>query len=291
MVLVIVARHIDLSVGSVLGFVGVPDRLSAIHAGLVLACGHPGRLGGGLAGGALPGRTDGLAGRGPPCRDAGGLMSFRGAAFLVADGKTQPVTDAFFLNLGGGYDGAIGVQASWDPGPVVRPGVCCCAWVSSGVPDGATAWRPDPCRWTCWLVAAPAVLLFGFAATMNHYQISSKDAPQGIAGAGADLGRGGRGPVLHRAPHPLWPLHLRHGRQPDAAALVGIPVKRVTLMLFALLGLLITVAAVVFGGAPERRNQLAWQQHGAVCDRRCGDRRHGPVGRHRLHHWARCWAR
>ena len=26
----------------------------------------------------------------------GGLMSFRGAAFLVADGKTQPVNDEFF---------------------------------------------------------------------------------------------------------------------------------------------------------------------------------------------------
>ena len=35
------------------------------------------------------------------------------------------------------------------------------------------------------------------------------------------------------------------GGNPDAATLVGIPVKRVTLMLFALLGVLITVAAVV----------------------------------------------
>src|SRR6185436_16516677 len=43
----------------------------------------------------------------------GGLMSFRGAAFLVADGKTQPVSDEFFLTLGGGYDGAIGTTASW----------------------------------------------------------------------------------------------------------------------------------------------------------------------------------
>ena len=35
----------------------------------------------------------------------GGLMSFRGAAFLVADGKTQPVNDAFFQRLGGGFGG------------------------------------------------------------------------------------------------------------------------------------------------------------------------------------------
>src|SRR5258706_7375341 len=43
----------------------------------------------------------------------GGLMSFRGAAFLVADGKTQPVNDEFFQRLGGGYDGGIGVAATW----------------------------------------------------------------------------------------------------------------------------------------------------------------------------------
>src|SRR5258708_34177924 len=43
----------------------------------------------------------------------GGLMSFRGAAFLVADGKTQPVNDEFFQRLGGGYDGSIGVAATW----------------------------------------------------------------------------------------------------------------------------------------------------------------------------------
>ena len=35
------------------------------------------------------------------------------------------------------------------------------------------------------------------------------------------------------------------GGNPEAAALVGIPVRRVTLMLFALVGVLITVAAIV----------------------------------------------
>ena len=35
------------------------------------------------------------------------------------------------------------------------------------------------------------------------------------------------------------------GGNPEAAALVGIPVRRVTLMLFALMGVLITIAAIV----------------------------------------------
>src|SRR5258706_15571892 len=43
----------------------------------------------------------------------GGLMSFRGAAFLVADGKTQPITDATFLLFGGGLEGSLGPVTSW----------------------------------------------------------------------------------------------------------------------------------------------------------------------------------
>src|SRR6195952_4295128 len=43
----------------------------------------------------------------------GGLMSFRGAAFLVANGKTQPITDPVFLWFGGGLDGALGIVGSW----------------------------------------------------------------------------------------------------------------------------------------------------------------------------------
>jgi D-xylose transport system permease protein len=95
------------------------------------------------------------------------------------------------------------------------------------------------------LVAAPVALLIAFAAAMNSYLVPNKDAPQGIPI-----------PVL------IWAAvavvmsfisqRTRFGRyvyamggNPDAAVLVGIPVKRVTLMLFALLAVLITIAAIV----------------------------------------------
>ncbi|HOS94987.1 MAG TPA: hypothetical protein PLQ54_16850, partial [Armatimonadota bacterium] len=39
----------------------------------------------------------------------GGLMSFRGVAFLISDGRTQPVTDADFLLIGGGL--VLGISA------------------------------------------------------------------------------------------------------------------------------------------------------------------------------------
>ena len=174
----------------------------------------------------------------------GGLMSFRGAAFLVADGKTQPVNDEFFQRLGGGYDGAIGVTASW-----VLAGLMCLA-MALGVVNKRRKQRrfsvPSNPLWVDALIAAvPIVIVLGFAAAMNSYQIPNKDAPQGIpipvliwAAVAIVLSF-----IVHRTRFGRYVFAM--GGNPDAAALVGIPVKRVTLMLFVLLGVLITIAAVV----------------------------------------------
>ena len=95
------------------------------------------------------------------------------------------------------------------------------------------------------IVLVPVVFVLAFVTAMNNYQIMNNDAPQGIPI-----------PVLIWAAVALILSFIvkrtRFGRyvfamggNPDAAALVGIPVKRVTLMLFALLAVLITVAAIV----------------------------------------------
>jgi D-xylose transport system permease protein len=174
----------------------------------------------------------------------GGLMSLRGAAFLVADGKTQPVSDEIFLQLGGGYDGGIGVTATW----VLTACVSLVLVVRRVLGRRASARHGMP-QQPVWvdvlLVAAPVALLAAFAAAMNSYQVTNKDAPQGIPI-----------PVLIWAAVAVLMSFIsrrtRFGRyvyamggNPDAAVLVGIPVKRVTLMLFALLGVLITIAAIV----------------------------------------------
>lgn len=243
-VLVIVARHIDLSVGSVMGFVGVLIAtlmytagwhwVEAALAGLAVAVGVS------LYQGAL------TAMLGVPSFvvTLGGLMSFRGAAFLVADGKTQPVGDAFFQRLGGGFDGAIGVQASWALAAVVvallglKTVLRRRAKAAYGV--------PNPPLWLDALVGAvPAAIVIGFVATMNAYQIPTKDAPQGVPipvlvwGAVAVA----LSFIVHRTRFGRYVFAL--GGNPEAAALVGIPVRRVTLMLFALMGVLITIAAMV----------------------------------------------
>src|SRR6185295_16927584 len=111
--LIIVARQIDLSVGSVLGCVGVLiaflmytknwHLVPAALAGLALA----------LAIGLYQGWLTAVLGVPSFVVTLGGLMSFRGAAFLIADGKTQPVSDPVFLALGGGLDGSLGPTWSW----------------------------------------------------------------------------------------------------------------------------------------------------------------------------------
>ena len=243
-VLVIVARHIDLSVGSVMGFVGVLIATLMYTAGWHWVEASLAGLAVAIAVSLYQGALTAMLGVPSFVVTLGGLMSFRGAAFLVADGKTQPVNDAFFQRLGGGFDGAIGVQASW-----VLAAVLVAALVLQTVlrrRAKAAYDVPNPPLWLDALVAAvPALIVVGFVATMNAYQIPSKDAPQGVPipvliwGSVALV----LSFIVHRTRFGRYVFAM--GGNPEAAALVGIPVRRVTLMLFALLGVLITIAAMV----------------------------------------------
>ena len=113
MVLVIVARHIDLSVGSVMGFVGVLVAYLQYTSGWSWPAACLAGLAVALLVSLYQGGLTAVLGVPSFVVTLGGLMSFRGAAFLVADGKTQPVNDEFFQRLGGGYDGGIGTTATW----------------------------------------------------------------------------------------------------------------------------------------------------------------------------------
>ena len=243
-VLVIVARHIDLSVGSVMGFVGVLIATlmyskgwswpEASLAGLALA----------ILVSMYQGALTAMLGVPSFVVTLGGLMSFRGAAFLVADGKTQPVNDEFFQRFGGGYDGSIGVSASW-----WVAGLMCLAllWVAfrKRAANDAYGVANNP-LWVDIVVAlVPIAIVLMFTATMNAYKIPNKEAPQGIPV-----------PVLIWAAVAFFMSFIVHrtrfgryvyamGGNPEAAALVGIPVRRVTLMLFALMGALIAIASMV----------------------------------------------
>jgi D-xylose transport system permease protein len=242
--LIIVARQIDLSVGSVMGVVGVliaflmythdwhwvPACLAGLAVALVVAL-YQGWLTSYLG---VPSFVVTL----------GGLMSFRGAAFLVADGKTQPITDSTFLLLGGGLDGSLGPRWSWLLAAVLA-GLLLWNTFSRRRSALAHGFPLRPAWFDGAVTAFFIVVLLAFVATMNAYVLADKGAGQGVPI-----------PVL------IWALvvmgmafivnRTRFGRyvyaiggNPEAALLVGIPVKRVMLKLFLLLAVLVTVAAIV----------------------------------------------
>ena len=117
MVLVIVARQIDLSVGSLLGFTGM--AMALLQAVPPIGEGWPWPLAllVGLALGAGAGLLQGylIAYLGAPSFivTMAGLLVFRNAAYLIAQGKTiGPLQDGFLV-LGGGLQGSIGPFWSW----------------------------------------------------------------------------------------------------------------------------------------------------------------------------------
>ena len=243
-VLVIVARHIDLSVGSVMGFVGVLIATLMYTRGWHWVEASLAGLAVGIAVSLYQGALTAMLGVPSFVVTLGGLMSFRGAAFLVADGKTQPVTDEFFQRLGGGFAGAIGVMPSWTLAGFV---VLVLVWMTGAKRRAKSSYDvPNNPLWLdATIVLVPAAIVLAFVAAMNSYQIGSKEAPQGIpipvliwATVAVVLSF-----IVHRTRFGRYVFAM--GGNPEAAALVGIPVRRVTLMLFALIGVLITVAAMV----------------------------------------------
>jgi len=244
MVLIIVARHIDLSVGSVMGFVGVLVAYLQYSSGWSWPAASLAGLAVALLVSLYQGGLTAVLGVPSFVVTLGGLMSFRGAAFLVADGKTQPVNDEFFQRLGGGYDGGIGTTATWALAFFV--GIVLFARMYQKRRARRRHGMPTEPLWIeLLLTAVPVLAVFAFAAAMNSYRISSKTEAQGFpipvliwAVVAVTLSF-----IVHRTRFGRYIFAM--GGNPDAAALVGIPVKRVTMMLFALLAVLVTVAAIV----------------------------------------------
>ena len=244
MVLIIVARHIDLSVGSVMGFVGVLIAFLIYTANWSWQAACLMGLAAAIAVSMYQGALTAFIGVPSFVVTLGGLMSFRGAAYLVADGKTQPLADPFFLKLGGGYNGGIGTTASWILAALLCLGLLLSmlnkrrAKKAYGVPT-------NPALVDLLLALIPMAIVIAFVATMNAYHIPNKDAPQGIPipvliwGAVALV----ISFLVHRTRFGRYIFAI--GGNPDAAALVGIPVRRVTMLLFILLSVLITIAAIV----------------------------------------------
>ncbi len=271
MVLVIVTRHIDLSVGSVLGVCAMLMAIMQVWVlPGVLGLGHPAiwiiALLTGLAAGAAIGAFHGflVAYMRIPAFivTLGGLLVWRGVAFLLARGETISPVDTTFALIGGGPYGAVGETGSW----IV--GVLACAGILGLIVSARRQRRrfQFPLR-PVWAELLLAVIgcgaVIGFVLLVNAYpwppgivrqyaERHNLTIPEG----GVFISHGFAIPVLIVIFVGIVMTFLvtrtRFGRyvfaiggNPEAAELAGINTRWVTLKVFALMGFLAGLSAAV----------------------------------------------
>jgi len=242
--LIIVARQIDLSVGSVMGTIGVLIAwlqyshgwhwIPASFAGLAVS----------LVIGMYQGWLTAYLGVPSFVVTLGGLMSFRGVAFLISDGRTQPVTDATFLLVGGGLDGSLGPTLSWVVG-LAFAALLLWNMVSRRRRAAAAGFPLRPIGFDILLTGFFIAVLLGFVALMSAYKLESKPSAQGVPNPVLIWGAVvmSLAFVVNRTRFGRYVFAI--GGNPEAALLVGIPVKKVMLKLFLLLSVMVTIAAMV----------------------------------------------
>lgn len=271
MVLIIVMRHIDLSVGSLLGFVaivmgvlqanifphyfGIGSELNWI---LAIVCG----LALGATIGAFHGALIAYSGMPSFIVTLGGLLIWRGSAFLVAGGETIAPMDPTYALIGGGPYGSIGSTWSWVVGLIV------CLGVVLALRNGRTQrqrfnfpLRPMWAEMFIGLFCCAAVL--GAVMVVNAYPWPVGIVKQYAEANGITIPEGGLY-VAHGFAMPVLvaitvgvimnfvatrTLLGRYvyaiGGNPEAAELAGINVKKITVIVFMVMGILTAISAVV----------------------------------------------
>ena len=271
MVLVIVTRNIDLSIGSMLGFNGMV--MGVIQTDLLpklLGFEHPATwmltLAAGLVLGVVLGALQGciIAYLGIPAFivTLGGLLVWRGAAWWVTSGQTVAPLDDRFTLLGGGPEGSIGATWSWVFGLIA-----CAAVILSLAHSRARRRKFDfplrPMRAEVFLSAAGCVLILAAVAVANAYPwpIGSvgryaEASHIAIPDGGLFIAHGIAIPVLIAIGAGVVMTFLarrtRFGRyvyaiggNPEAAELAGVNTRWVIVKVFMLMGLLAAIAGAI----------------------------------------------
>jgi D-xylose transport system permease protein len=249
MVLVIVARHIDLSVGSVLGFVGMAMAVLQVE---ILPIGTSWNwllsLVLGLALGAAIGAFQGwwVAYRAVPAFivTLGGLLIFRGLAWWITEGRTVAPMDPNFQLLGGGLEGSIGEFWSWVVGALFIAAV-----VIKALRTRQRRNRYNfPVRplWAEALVLVVSVaVIVGFVQVMNSYYRPRTQIPQGIPIPVLILIVVAVGMSALTKVTKFGRYVFAIGGNPEAAELGGINVRKVTVMIFVMMGVLSAIAGAI----------------------------------------------
>ncbi len=262
MVLVIVTRNIDLSVGSMLAVLGMamamiqaeilpPDILSFDSPWIWVISLAVGIVMGGVLG-AFQGAVIAYVGVPSFVVTLGGLLVWRGLAWMMASGRTIAPMDANFQLLGGGARGTIGATWSWVVGIVACIGIVLLL-INSRRQRIRFGFHLRP-RWADYTIGAVSIgVVLGAIAYLNSYNLPIRLAEQR---GGGDIAFGLANPVLISIGVVLVMTFVatrtRFGRyvyaiggNPEAAELAGIKTKMTIVKTFALMGVLVGIGAAV----------------------------------------------
>jgi D-xylose transport system permease protein len=270
MVLIIIMREIDLSIGSIMGFVGVVMGLMQVEwLSPLLGLGHPliwiVTVVSGIAMGALIGAFQGvlIAYLAIPSFivTLGGLLVWRGAAFVSSGSTIAPLDETFVLFGGAGPFAAMGTTGSW----VIA--VIACAVVIWITLIGRNSRRrhgfaPRPVWAESFVAAFACAVILGAAAVVNAYNWAPGNLKIYFDKLGEPVPEGAQ--FGHGFAYPLLMLvvivvamtvlmnRTRFGRyvfaiggNPEAAALSGIDTRAMKVKVFTLMGALAGIAAIV----------------------------------------------
>jgi D-xylose transport system permease protein len=274
MVLIIVSRNIDLSVGSVVGLVAMSYSLLMTHWfpdifglgpdtpflwALALALG----IGIGAAVGALQGFIIAYIGVPSFIVTLGGLLTIRGLVWYQSQGAAVNGLDPTFLLIGGGAQGSIGETLTW--GLALIGCLAIVAIIVNGRRQRRRYGFPVRPMW-----AEIALSVVGCAAVVGIAWFANNNFwPQGLAnrvaleqGWGPAPAGGWRIPTGFPLPIVLligvtlvmtWMATRRrfgrfvyaYGGNPDAAELAGINTRLTILKTYVLMGILCALAAAI----------------------------------------------
>ncbi|MCF6190336.1 MAG: sugar ABC transporter permease [Cocleimonas sp.] len=271
MVFIIVTRNIDLSIGSMLGVIGMlmgilqaeilPDLVGYGHWSIWIVTLTAGIMIG-VTIGAFQGSLVAYLGVPAFIVTLGGLLVWRGAAWWTTSGRTVAPLDDNFRLMGGGINGSIGYWPSWIVGIIA-----CVAILYSIVNARRQRKRfhfPLRPLWAETLLAFLwSGMVLGAVAVANNYYLPSRVAAKIAEEKGLTIPEEGLF-ISYGLPIPLLiaigvviVMHFiatrtRFGRyifafggNPEAAELSGINTKKLTIMIFAIIGGLAAIGAAI----------------------------------------------
>ena len=267
MVFIIVTRHIDLSVGGLLGMVMgavqakiLPEYLGLGHWSIWIITVFVG-IGLGVLIGAFQGWVIGYLTVPAFIVTLGGFLVYRGAAWWVTSGQTVAPLDPTYKLLGGGAEGTLGETLSWALG-VLAAIAAVAVMVLSRRTKERHGIRVKPGWAEGTLIGLVVALIVGFTWLMNSYKVPDRAAARIAEARGWDvpddftMNHGIAIPVVILLAvaivMTIISRRTRFGRyvyatggNPEAAELSGINTRLLTVKIFALMGGLTAIASVI----------------------------------------------